>query len=526
MTRFTLGRFASVFLPTLILAGGGQATLAKDYVAVIDTSASMKADSKLKYAIAGVETFSALLQPDDTLHVISFNTSSTIDGPFEMAEDREQLAKTTSRLRATGGTDYLQALQALAHSEGPIHTVFLSDGAHMGEPDDVINYVEQHLADQVTIHTISVGCPKGSNAERLLSRMAVVTDGSHSRVESSEELVRTFLRIAMQTREYRGFEPSKDEVTISGLQGSVLAFAYDGEPSLSVPVERSRQFRLPGETVSLAVASPSAGETVVVKLLERASPTARLGAVYTDGLPTHKLTILNHSSSYEAGTELSLLTHFHHPESKRPVPVTSGASAEVELLDDSGNSVSKVRLDSEGDALRGVLMLPQSEGVCQLRVSSVWEVDGKPFVQISETAIIVTPPAVQPTPTPPKKPAPQEEPKVETNPELFSASQSQFELTAPADDVVRFQLTFSPLPNHTGATKLTADFAEFTGGDVAQDIITNVKWAPSATIRGAKGKVKLDAAILSPPVAGVYKSTLTISGKNQSLDIPVTLTVK
>lgn len=497
-----------------------------DYVEIIDVSKSMNDNDKLKHAAAGAELFAWVLQIKDSLSLIAFNNQAASHGPFSMETDLASVEQLTANLRASGGTDYLQALKALPLTENNTHAVFLSDGAHIGEPDDVINYVEQHLADQVTIHTISVGCPNGSNAERLLSRMAVVTDGSYSRVESSEELVRTFLRIAMQTREYRGFEPSKDEVTISGLQGSVLAFAYDGEPNLSVPVERGRQFKLPGETVSLAVASPSAGETVVVKLLERASPTARLGAVYTDGLPTHKLTILNHSSSYEAGTELSLLTRFHHPESKRPVPVTSGASAEVELLDDSGNSVSKVRLDSEGDALRGVLMLPQSEGVCQLRVSSAWEVDGKPFVQISETAIIVTPAAVHPTPTPPKKPAPQEEPKVETNPELFSASQSQFELTAPADDVVRFQLTFSPLPNHKGATKLAADFAEFTGGTVAQDIITNVKWAPSATIRGAKGKVKLAAAIMSPKAGGIYKSTLTISGNNHSLDIPVTLTVK
>lgn len=62
MTRFDLGRFVKVLLSLLILKGGGQAGLAKDYVAVIDTSASMKADSKLEHAIAGVETLSALLQ--------------------------------------------------------------------------------------------------------------------------------------------------------------------------------------------------------------------------------------------------------------------------------------------------------------------------------------------------------------------------------------------------------------------------------------------------------------------------------
>lgn len=518
-----------LFLIVVVVTRAHLRASAEDYIAFLDMSTSMAKNNKLLNAGAGLNLFAAVLQDDDSLTVVAFNDSSVVHGPFSMATDRHQISDLTAQLKALGGTDYLQALRHTPEQLNAGVGVFLSDGAHQGRTDEVLDYVERNLAGDLALHTIAVGCPPESPAEQLLSRMAAITDASYSRVESSENLVRQFLHIALQSGSYRGFEPAEDEITLDGLRGTLLSFAYDAEVSLSTAIDRQHSVRLPGESVSVAVSRPPAGDPVTVRLVHSVSDKARLGAVFTSGLPEHRLRIENKRSTYVAGTTLNLTLSFIDPRNQRVVTAHPQASVSVELLDNRGVSIQQADLQNAASLFRGTLELPGDAGTLTLVVHSEWPVNGKPFLQTSETTIVVdalaTPaPIIEPPvpkPAPPANPAPPAPPK-----EWFEASENGLRFTVKPRDVADFELTVRPLSSHTGSTEIGAEFQAFTLNDnPVANVLTNVNWHPSATLRGTKGQVKLSGSILSPNGPGTYHSCLKLTGRQQSVSIPIELIV-
>ena len=508
---------------------------AEDYIAFIDISASMKADKKLSNAGAGLNLFAAVLQDDDTLTVIAFNDSLVVHGPFTMATDRHRVERLTSQLDASGGTDYLQALKAMSGRLESSVGVFLSDGAHHGRSDEVLEYVERNLAGDLPLHTIAVGCAHQSAAEQLLSRMAAATDASYSRVESSENLVRCFLNIALRSGNYRGYQPSKNEVTLSGLQGTLLSFAYDGKVNLSSSIERNHLFTLPGENVNFAVSKPPAGEAVLVSLIDPASGQSRLGAVYTDGLPQHWLEIENRLPKYPPGSTIRLTLKFLDPRTQREVPINRDVSASIELTGQAGAAILNTNLQPVGSVLQGTLKLPEDIGAYSLMVRSQWPVSGMPFTQTSETTVVIEVPPTQTMPIKqpfPKNvvalPLPETKPQPPSLPKYnFEASKNKLQLTANRNDVARFELTIRPLKDHTGATALSAEYAPFIFEERGSgEVLVTLKWHPSGTLRGTKGQAELRGSILCPSSPGTCRSTLTISGRGESVSIPIELTVK
>jgi Mg-chelatase subunit ChlD len=172
-------------------------------ILVIDRSGSMDvlsggtpatgAASKLAMAREAAIQAAGLLQPQDTLGVITFDTSfqwvvspTRLQGPDDVARAQSQI----STIRPGGGTTILPALVAAYEAEMQIdaplkHIVLLTDGESNDRGyEDLIAKMQ---AAQITLSTLAIG----SDADtRLLSNLAHLGGGRYYFTERSSQIPR------------------------------------------------------------------------------------------------------------------------------------------------------------------------------------------------------------------------------------------------------------------------------------------------------------------------------------------------
>ena len=133
-------------------------------VFVIDKSSSMTSsyNDKSKLEMAKIAAFSSIemLNPIDTVGIVTFDTEFGWTVPLTRANERQKIADNLSRIMEGGGTDLYPALndvQSVLHqiSSGKKHVIVLSDGET--EEADFQTLVQSMGASGITISTVSIG---------------------------------------------------------------------------------------------------------------------------------------------------------------------------------------------------------------------------------------------------------------------------------------------------------------------------------------------------------------------------------
>jgi len=143
---------------------------------VIDTSGSMRKESKLLYAKEGARAVARNLQDKDLLGVIGFDTEPFVVIPLSyMGQIRNDIDGRLERLKASGGTFLLPALEEAKRQLERQHAtrrymIVLTDGETGGSGSEYLDLVSaMHREEKITISTIAVGAEPNL---RLLSRVA------------------------------------------------------------------------------------------------------------------------------------------------------------------------------------------------------------------------------------------------------------------------------------------------------------------------------------------------------------------
>ena len=161
------------------------ASAADTIVLYVDCSGSM-AGRKAKAAMEGAKLAMAMAG-DSTISIVAFSEVA-VAGTFSIPRDRDQAIKWVDSFHIDGSTNYIAALKAVELPAGAVG-IFLSDGEPNtgGDPREILDYLKAHTKG--TLHTISVGCPAGSEAERLLTQMAAIKGGSFTRRRGRRRIV-------------------------------------------------------------------------------------------------------------------------------------------------------------------------------------------------------------------------------------------------------------------------------------------------------------------------------------------------
>ena len=139
---------------------------------LIDSSASMREESRLLLAIEAAIAAADVLHPDDLVGVIQFNTKASAVLELTKAGNKEMIADRISRIEARGGTAFAPPLELAreifaATQLGVRHAILLSDGDSRPYP---LKPLVTTLAEEgITLST--VGCGPESN-EQMLSDLA------------------------------------------------------------------------------------------------------------------------------------------------------------------------------------------------------------------------------------------------------------------------------------------------------------------------------------------------------------------
>jgi uncharacterized membrane protein len=143
-------------------------------VFVIDKSSSMTSSykDKSKLEMAKIAAFSSIemLNPTDSVGIVTFDTEFGWTVPITSAAERQKIAENLSRVVEGGGTDLYPALkdvQRVLHqiTSGKKHVIVLSDGET--EEADFQSLVRSMSASGISISTVSIG--QGSNIALMRS---------------------------------------------------------------------------------------------------------------------------------------------------------------------------------------------------------------------------------------------------------------------------------------------------------------------------------------------------------------------
>lgn len=145
-------------------------------ILVIDTSGSMRRESKLLYAKEGARAVARNLKDNDYFGVIGFDTEPFVVIPLNlMSTIREDVEYRLNRLKASGGTSLFPALeeakrQIERQSATRKHIIILTDGETGGSGSAYVDLVSaMNREGKIVISAIAVG--EEPNL-RLLSRIA------------------------------------------------------------------------------------------------------------------------------------------------------------------------------------------------------------------------------------------------------------------------------------------------------------------------------------------------------------------
>ena len=110
---------------------------------------------------------------------------------------------------------------------------------------------------------------------------------------------------------------------------------------------------------------------------------------------------------------------------------------------------------------------------------------------------------------------------------IFAVAPKRIRVATTANGLAKFQLKVTPLANHKGSTRLSAEFTLFRrDGEAATGVVPSIKWT-SQSLRGSKGTASLNATLLAPQQAGTYTGKIRVTATSgHSLEVPVTLVVE
>ena len=143
-------------------------------VFVIDKSSSMTSSykDKSKLEMAKIAAFSSIemLNPTDSVGIVTFDTEFGWTVPITSAAERQKIAENLSRVVEGGGTDLYPALKDVQSvlqqiTSGKKHVIVLSDGET--EEADFQSLVRSMSASGISISTVSIG--QGSNITLMRS---------------------------------------------------------------------------------------------------------------------------------------------------------------------------------------------------------------------------------------------------------------------------------------------------------------------------------------------------------------------
>ena len=141
---------------------------------VIDKSSSMtssyKDKSKLEMAKIAAFTSIEMLNPIDSVGIVTFDTAFEWIVPLTAANERRKIAENLSRIVEGGGTDLYPALVDVHHTLNPItsgrkHVIVLSDGET--EEAEFESLIQSMSASGISISTVSIG--QGANIALMKS---------------------------------------------------------------------------------------------------------------------------------------------------------------------------------------------------------------------------------------------------------------------------------------------------------------------------------------------------------------------
>lgn len=209
---------------------------------VIDKSGSMHFDSKLKVAKEAVKASVAILNSQDRVIVIGFDSVPQIVVPATRAVNRVSIASRVAKMDAEGGTDIVKALE-LAYLELSLvtaktkHVILLSDGQ---SPTDGSDRLMREMARSgITVSTVALGEANTTYLSRVSKqgkgRAYVVRDVSSVPrifVEETEQVTNQSIvegpfvpQVARQHEMIKG-------VTLNTLMGYVATRAKSGSQTI------------------------------------------------------------------------------------------------------------------------------------------------------------------------------------------------------------------------------------------------------------------------------------------------------
>jgi secreted protein with Ig-like and vWFA domain len=162
-------------------------------ILVIDTSGSMSG-SPIAMAREAAQASVAVLQPDDLVEVINFDSSPRRLFMMQKAKNQMMINSFIAKLRSGGGTDIVKALDLAYRDISPVqakkkHIVLLTDGQSSTAGIDQI--LQNASSEGITISTIGLGA---SVQRSFLEKIANATGGKASFTNDAKNLPRLFMR--------------------------------------------------------------------------------------------------------------------------------------------------------------------------------------------------------------------------------------------------------------------------------------------------------------------------------------------
>ena len=183
-------------------------------IAMLDTSASMTGNVKLLRQAAS--EFVRNLRPSDQARVAAFNDRIEFSPRF--TNDRDELTGAIQTLNYGAGTRLYDALAAgleqLQGISGRRIILVFTDGDDTDSKNSLKSVVERARAQDVMIYGIALDTLEKKKAhdrpDAGLKRLADETGGGYFELDSKEDLVSTFARVAQElhSQYVLGFEPA------------------------------------------------------------------------------------------------------------------------------------------------------------------------------------------------------------------------------------------------------------------------------------------------------------------------------
>lgn len=519
---------ARVAAAVCFLVGVCSEAEARRYLSFIDVSGSMSGE-RLRAAREGAKLFVSMLEPTDTVQLISFGDSASVSQVFSLTKSSETKAAHhwIDQLETAGGTNYLAALKAIQSGSNTI-AVFLSDGQHNRADKEVVDFLAG--LNNLQLHTIGIELDAGGSGSMLLRRMASETGGTYCRVSSSEELVRRFAAIAVQAGRYRGHHPTETSLNLQGAVGRVLLFAFDGQISTNGSSDplNAHLAKLPGEDVSFATAKFVSPTNFSVSLTAANSPKSRLGEIYVGHLLKHKFTVESSDGSLQSGGTVRSFFQFEDSNGLQvDVRGQKDVAAFVEVVDENGHVLNRVpaKLSRTKPGLFADIPIPSKQGITLRGVSTVTD-HGIPFVQSNEQAFEIRPaPPGQPQQVGLSNPAVR---SIDLGAFFSGSGLSQVSVDFSSDDeqCFKYQLRTTELKSGSNTISLQTDQTEIYPCDASPAEVT-LKWDSAAAEAGTytgnleafsatlkkKWRVNLSLTVQEPISANIVDLGVVTSGE-------------